>query len=104
MVGLHLTHGYSHYHNSLCYIRGYEKKWNVQTTWRDIVEMSGKKVNIWFWIFWIGFIVIAYGFITFVTAIWSAEAAETAGQLGIYGSLIIGVIGIIMVVLGNLKK
>lgn len=66
--------------------------------------MSEDKVNIWFWIFWTGLIVVAYGFVTFTTAIWSPEAAETAGQLGIYGSLAVGIVGIIITILGYLKK
>jgi len=66
--------------------------------------VSEGKIDIWFWAFWVGLILIAYGFVTFATAIWSPEAAETAGQLGIYGSLTVGIIGIIVTILGYVKR
>ncbi len=62
------------------------------------------KTNIWFWVFWIGLVVLAYGLVTFSTAIASPEAAETAGTVGIYGSLAVFIIGIIMTIIGYLKK
>ena len=67
--------------------------------------MSEKvKPGIWFWVFWIGLVVLAYGLVTFSTAIASPEAAETAGTAGVYGSLAVFIIGIIMTVIGYLKK
>ena len=62
------------------------------------------KPGLWFWVFWLGLVVLAYGLVTFSTAVASPEAAKTAGPVGIYGSLIVFIIGVAMTVVGYFKR
>ncbi len=62
------------------------------------------KKNVYFWIFWIGFILLAYGLVSFSTAVASPEAFKTAGEIGVYGSISVLLLGMIMIILGYIKK